>query len=130
LKLTKKDFFHPKIFISAWLPVILWMGVIFFFSSLPQQHASQIYLLDFSIKKIAHLSEYGILYALFYRATGNKLILSLILTIIYASTDEFHQMFVPGRTARVYDILGFDLVGASIAAFIIWKLKQLYPRKH
>jgi len=105
------------------------MAVIFFFSALPQQKASDFFLLDFTIKKIAHLSEYAILYALFYRATGNNLIISLVLTIIYASTDEFHQMFVPGRTARVYDIVGFDLVGASIAAFLIWKLKQLHLHK-
>ena len=106
------------------------MAVIFFFSSLPQQHASDFFLLDFTIKKIAHLSEYAIPYALIYRATDGKLILSLILTIIYAATDELHQSFVPGRTAKIYDVIGFDLAGTSIGAFTLWKLKQFHRPKH
>ena len=105
------------------------MGVIFFFSALPQQHASDFFLLDFAVKKIAHLSEYAILYTLFYRASGQKLKLSLILTIIYAVTDEFHQSFVPGRTPKIYDVIGFDLAGASIGAFILWKLEQFHRNK-
>ena len=112
-----------------WLPVFLWASVIFFFSSLPQQTTSQVFIIDFVIKKIAHLSEYAILYALLYRSTQKKLILSFILTIIYAATDEIHQSFVPGRTAKLYDVVGFDLAGASIAAFLLWKLKPPHPGK-
>ena len=115
--------------VSPWLPVAVWASVIYFFSSLLQQQTSQVLIVDFVIKKIAHLSEYAILYTLVYRATRKKLLLSLILTIIYAATDELHQSFVPGRTAKLYDVIGFDLAGASIAAFLLWKLKQHRPGK-
>ena len=116
--------------IGRWLPVFLWSSVIFAFSSLPQTHVSQFFLTDFIIKKAAHISEYAILYALIFRATRGKLLFSFALTIIFAITDEIHQGFVPGRTPKVYDVVGFDLVGTSISAFIIWKLQQAQKSKH
>lgn len=119
---------YPKSQIGKWLPVFLWMGVIFYFSSLPQQTTSQVFIVDFLIKKTAHLSEYAILNFLFFRATG-KLTIAFVLSIVYAITDELHQSFVPGRTARLYDIIGFDLVGTSISSYVIWKSKQLRHKK-
>src|SRR3989344_2815240 len=50
------------------------------------------------------------------------------LCIVPAASDEIHQSYVPGRTAAVYD-LAFDFSGASISAYIIWKLKQIHPKK-
>jgi hypothetical protein len=118
-----------------WLPVFLWAAVIFTFSSIPQIKISEFFIWDFIAKKIAHVSEYAILYALIFRATKGNYLASFILTMLYAVSDEFHQSFVPGRTARFFD-LGFDLTGANIAAYIIWKLqprwtwlKQILPAK-
>lgn len=120
---------HSSSVIGRWLPVVLWASVIFAFSSLPQTQVGGFFLTDFIIKKTAHVSEYAILFALIYRATKGKLLLAFALTIFYAATDEFHQSFVPGRTAKVYDVIGFDLAGASIAAYVLWKLKQLRKKK-
>lgn len=108
--------------IVRWLPVFLWAAVIFILSSIEQITVSQFLIWDFIAKKVAHISEYAILFTLIFRATGNKWIASFGLTMLYAASDEFHQSFVPGRSATVLD-LGFDASGANIAAYLIWKLK-------
>ena len=114
--------------IFKWLPVILWAVVIFTFSSIPQIKVSQFFLWDFITKKIAHISEYAILFTLIFRATKGNYLMSFILTILYSASDEYHQSFIQGRTARFYD-LGFDLTGANIASYILWKLRQILPAK-
>ncbi len=114
--------------ITNWLPVVLWAGVIFYFSSLKQIKVSDFLFWDFVAKKTAHVSEYAILYALLHKATNKKYLVAYFITVIFASTDEFHQSFVPGRTGTPLD-LGFDLSGANISAYLIWKLKQILPKK-
>ena len=113
---------------GRWLPVFLWAGVIFALSSIQQITVAEFFLWDFVAKKLAHLIEYAVLYALFLRATEKKWVLSFALTMFYAASDEIHQSFVPGRTAAVYD-LAFDFSGAAISAYIIWKLRQIHPKK-
>lgn len=52
--------------------------------------------------------------------THKKLVLiSILLTICYASTDEFHQLFVSGRAGRITDIL-IDGVGATIGIMLVY----------
>lgn len=111
--------------INPWIPVVLWMGVIFFLSSLSVLPGSQIIWWDFIIKKTAHMIVFGILFLLIYRADnlGKNLEsprywLAFVITFIYACFDEWHQSFVPGRSARVYDV-GFDMLGATISYFVI-----------
>ena len=68
--------------------------------------------------KLVHIIEYGILYFLVWYAvikttSCNKLeafSLALMFTILYGLTDEFHQIFVVGRTARLEDVVA-DIVG-------------------
>ena len=117
-----------SIFLGRWLPVFLWAGVIFALSSISQITVAEFFLWDFAAKKVAHLTEYAVLYALLLRATKKNWVLSFVLTMIYASSDEIHQSFVPGRNAAVYD-LAFDFSGAAISAYIIWKLRQIRPKK-
>ncbi len=104
------------------------MMVIFYFSSLPQLKASQFFFWNFVIKKTAHVTEYAILFTLLLRATGKNYLLSFILTLLYASTDEFHQKFTFGRTASVLDV-GIDSCGAAIAAYLLWKLNPDRKKK-
>ena len=117
-----------SIFLGMWLPVFLWAGVIFALSSIQQITVAEFFIWDFAAKKVAHLTEYAVLYALFLRATEKNWVLSFVMTMVYAASDEIHQSYVPGRTAAVYD-LAFDFSGASISAYIIWKLKQIHPKK-
>lgn len=111
-------------FLRKWLPVFLWAAVIFTLSSVQQVTISQFFIWDFIVKKAAHVSEYAILYLLIFRSTGGNWLGSFILLMLYAVSDELHQSFVPGRRATIYD-LGFDLTGANIAAYLLWKLKQI-----
>ena len=117
-----------SIFLSRWPPVFLWAVVIFALSSISQITVAEFFLWDFAAKKVAHLAEYAVLYALFLRATEKNWVLSFALTMIYAVTDEIHQSFVPGRNAAVYDLV-FDYSGAAISAYVIWKLRQIHPKK-
>jgi len=109
-------------FLKLWAPVIIWMGVIFFFSGLPDLNSGLKY--DFFLRKMAHITEYFILTFLFYRAfKGSFAINNLLyffaypafLSVIYAISDEFHQSFVPGRTCCIRDVL-IDTIG--IVSFI------------
>ncbi|MBI2327737.1 VanZ family protein [Candidatus Curtissbacteria bacterium] len=111
-----------------WLPPFLWAIVIFALSSIEQIATSRVFVWDFFIKKFAHVSEYAVLFGLIYRATHGNWISAYVLTIIYAATDEYHQSFVPGRTATFLD-LGIDFSGANIAAYCLWKLNQIRSKK-
>jgi VanZ family protein len=104
--------------IKLWLPVIVWCGVIFTFSSLPINHSKEFSWLDFIIKKTAHVAEYAILYWLVFRAVSNHnrikqksiFIYSFLFTLFYAFSDEWHQTFVIGREGTLRDV-GFDTIG-------------------
>ena len=126
MKKTKKN--NNYNLLKNWLPVFLWAAVIFYFSAFSQPKVSEFFIWDYVVKKIAHITEYAILYALIYKATKQNLILAYIITISYAATDEFHQSFVIGRTATPLD-LGFDASGANIATYLLWKLKQIRQKK-
>ena len=108
---------QPLISIWRWLFVVLWMGVIFFFSSLPQA------TLDFRqpafVGKLAHVTEYAILGRLIQRAFDHrgKWWKSWLIAVAYAVTDEFHQSFVLGRTALATDVL-IDSAGTAIGLAI------------
>ena len=74
------------------------------------------------VRKIAHLTEYFILSALLVLALLfndflpiNRAILAVLISLIYAATDEIHQLFVSGRACRLSDIL-IDTLGAAIFA--------------
>ena len=51
--------------------------------------------------------------------TWRRGLLALVLATLYGVTDEFHQMFVPGRTADRYDVLA-DGIGATLGVAIGW----------
>jgi len=44
---------------------------------------------------------------------------AILITVGYAVTDEVHQMFVPGRSAEVYDLLAD--AGGAIAGTVAWR---------
>ncbi len=119
-----------------WLPPVLWMGLIYFLSSFHKLQASPISWQDFIIRKAAHFTEYAILCFLFYRAFRKStkftvkeiLSMALVLTIVYALTDEYHQTFVAGRTGKPFDI-GVDSLGAVFGLVFSWKLIYLLPQK-
>jgi VanZ family protein len=101
------------------------MGIIFIFSAQPSLPSLPDATADTIIKKAGHCTEYAVLAALSARACSagrplrrGDLWRALLLTLFYAASDEFHQSFVPGRTARLFDC-GVDALGASLALLAI-----------
>lgn len=88
---------------------------------------------NFIIRKIAHVTEYFILFLLFYNAFlkgsfKRPMLYSSVLTVLYASSDEMHQMFVPGRGPMVRDVM-IDSMGVVIGIIIVMLVKRLSKRK-
>ena len=104
---------------GRWALVVLWMGVIFAFSSRPGYSLPDYGVWDLVVKKGAHVTEYAILGWLIQRALGNGRAgwLAWVAAVLYAATDELHQSLVPGRNACVTDVM-IDAVGALIGVVI------------
>lgn len=122
-------------FLFNFLPAIIWMGAIFYVSSFPTGKASEIQVQDFLLKKTAHVIEYAILAALLFRGfygSGVGILKALLITfvcsVLFAASDEFHQMFVPGRGPHIRDVF-IDATGASLSLGTIWYILQNQQKK-
>lgn len=80
---------------------------------------------DYPVRKLAHGVEYAVLgfliagaavpdFKAFYR---KRMFVSLLTGVVYACSDEFHQLFVPGRSGRVTDVL-IDSAGILFGLFL------------
>ena len=73
------------------------------------------------VRKLAHFSEYFILGLLLHNMFNNFKInnyyVLVLICIIYACSDEIHQLFIKGRTCSVIDVL-IDTLGSSLYIFI------------
>jgi VanZ family protein len=103
-------------FTRTWLPVLVWAGVIFAFSSVPNL-GTGLGGWDLVLRKLAHTAEYAILGALLVRATGRSW-LALGLGVLYAASDELHQVFVRGRHGSPVDV-AIDAVGLA-CGIVLW----------
>ena len=81
---------------------------------------------DFVIRKIAHVTEYAVLSLLVSRSLGIDVcshikprILVIVITALYALSDEFHQSFVPSRGATYIDVM-WDTLGASLGTGLLY----------
>jgi len=101
---------------SRWLPVLVWAGVIFAFSSIPSLN-SGLGGWDYVLRKGAHMTEYAILAVLLVRTTGSYA-WAFAFTVAYAASDEVHQIFVRGRHGSPIDV-GIDAVGALIGITLL-----------
>lgn len=115
-----------KQIISLYLPPILMMGLIFYLSSLPDLKSDLPSSADLILRKIAHMIEYGILLWLWARAISGGVInkkslyVGLAIAVLYAMTDEYHQLYVPGREGAIRDVL-IDSAGAVVIFFRLLK---------
>ena len=102
-------------------PLVLW----FFPSTSPEALAT----IHFIVRKIAHFTEYailGFLAARAFRAHQRCFLISLALIVVYALFDEYHQSFVPSRTASIYDSF-IDMAG-GLSALIFVSRKRAKTR--
>lgn len=77
------------------------------------------------VRKSAHFVAYAILGGLFYLALSSHALrrrdaatIAVMLSFLYAVSDEIHQVFVPGRSGEVGDVL-LDSLGALVGVVII-----------
>jgi len=110
--------------LSLWGPVVLQMAIIFGASSIPNLGKLPGGISD----KSGHSIGYALLAALFLRAfargrlrdvTWRRASAAVILATLYGVSDEFHQVFVPGRSADRYDVLA-DCIGATLGVAVGW----------
>ena len=110
--------------LSLWLPVLIQMGLIFYFSSQP---AGSPALERFPTPPgFGHLVGYALLAFLLYRALYGsfsgwdlKAARNTFITgVLYAISDELHQLFVPGRHASAADV-GIDAAGILMALLVV-----------
>jgi len=97
------------------LPLV-WMGIIFWFSSLQKASTSGNYILSFIFFKTLHIIEYGVLFLLWRFAlynTKNGIWLAAVISVLYGISDELHQSFVPTREGRIRDVF-IDTLGIII----------------
>jgi hypothetical protein len=107
--------------INPWIPVVLWAGVIFALSAVPNL-GTGLGTWDLVLRKLAHTVEYAILGALVFRATRRAPV-AIVLASAYAVTDELHQTFVGGRHGSPVDWL-IDTTGVAIGVAVaarVWR---------
>ena len=133
-------------FLSRYLPLVAWLIFISYASSdsfsaantsriigplvlwlFPDTSPDSMLIIHFVVRKIAHFTEYAILAYLAVRAFRSSprpalatrwFIAALALVVIYALLDEYHQTFVPSRTASIYDSL-LDMSGGLVTLLIL-----------
>jgi VanZ family protein len=143
--------------ILPWAAVILWMALIFFFSAQAAEQSDQLSTgitkkiieavekvipgsglvaesMNHIVRKNAHFFAYLVLGALTVNAfitSGVRgfrgIAAALIACVLYAASDEIHQLFVPGRSGQVTDVL-IDSAGAAVGAAIAGIIRRK-PRK-
>jgi VanZ family protein len=136
-------------FLRYWAPVLVWMIVIFGASSdsrsyqhssaivepilswlFPHMPQSEMDVIHHIIRKCCHLTEYAILGLLVFRALNHshtevttwswpRIGGTLLIVFLYASSDEYHQRFVPTRTPLFSDVC-IDTVGGAVGLLVAW----------
>jgi VanZ family protein len=109
--------------LGRFLPPLALMGLIFFLSAQPDLK-SGLGLADLIARKVLHAAEFGLLWWLWLRALGWRAPgWAAAVTLGYAATDEFHQVFVEARVGSPLDWL-IDAAGVAIAW---WLWRRLRP---
>ncbi|WP_294392825.1 VanZ family protein [uncultured Clostridium sp.] len=148
-----RDNFKNKKYVINLILIIIWMCFIFFMSNQPAQTSdaqslgiinilsgfgidmNNIFgeITNFVVRKCAHFLEYMILGLLIINLVKQDIrlkdiaIITICSVFLYACTDEFHQLFIPGRDGNLRDVL-IDTSG-GILSTIIFSLKRLIIRK-
>ena len=127
----------PRGSFHRWLPTLIWMGCLFVLSTtyfsasntgkiiepllrlfFPGASAATIGTGHMLVRKAAHFTNYGILFWLLIRGPmAGRPYAALGFCVFYALLDEGHQIFVPGRSASLYDV-AIDSSGALFSRFL------------
>lgn len=109
-----------------YLPPILIMIIIFFLSGREKIGIADTYILNFIVFKTLHIIEYGLLFILTTRALKKTnlfpktyILYAIYISILYALSDEYHQMLVLSREGIMRDVI-IDSIGIYIAYYIVF----------
>ena len=93
-------------------------------------------VIDYPVRKAAHMTEYAILAILVaacvaaWPIRGKRLyFIAILVTILYACTDEFHQLFVPGRAGQLKDVL-IDTIGGCFGMLAVLICVKIHIYRH
>ena len=99
-----------------------------------QQTENIINKMEKVIRKLAHFSIYtvvGILLMSFISTyklkEGIRIIVSLVIGIIYAASDEIHQSFVPGRSPQITDVM-IDTMGVLLGILLVMLCLNIFSK--
>lgn len=127
-----------RIFLKYYLPALIWAGIIFYFSSVPGLQYATSTTKEIILRKGAHFVEYAVLGFLLWRifyavhkfSIQKSFWSALVLSILYAFSDEFHQRLVYGRTGKIIDVV-FDAASTLfILEFITVWIRKKIDRKN
>lgn len=120
-----------------WVPPILYMGFIFFASSVPGDELPSWGFWD----KAEHLLAYAVLGILFLIPVAEARLtlvtpwtgaIAVLLATLYGAFDEIHQSFTPGRSPDVHDLFA-DFLGAAVGVVVVllcrFVVTRLAPRR-
>ena len=115
--------------LDPWAPPVALMAVIFALSAQPDL-STGLGVWDLIGRKIIHMSEYGLLCFLWWRAfrrlaTSHRAALAVAFSVslAYAGTDEFHQTFVHGRHGTPVDV-AIDAAGMAVACLLVLRRER------
>lgn len=130
---------NKAVIIISWALVLICMGIIFWLSSRTADesaaqsgvivewiiaHFGENSVTDFIVRKLAHFTEYvGLCFlasnAIYQTCKRFIPLYSCALTSFYAISDEFHQIFVDGRSCEIRD-WAIDTAGALVGALVFY----------
>ncbi|PYZ92673.1 VanZ family protein [Salipaludibacillus keqinensis] len=141
--------------IFSWTSVLLWMGLIFYLSHQPATESNElstgitqmilqavetlvpfatidINSFNFFIRKSAHFVAYlvlGVLTIHALRQSGvygaKSVVTTFVICVAYAISDEVHQLFIPGRSGEVRDVV-IDSAGAGTGIGLYFFVRALF----
>jgi VanZ family protein len=109
--------------VQRWAPALIVMVIIFVASSIPSKEMPGFGGIDMLVKKGGHMLGYALLALALIRGMGGdkKYLAPMVIgcVLVYAASDEFHQLFVAGRSSEFSDVL-VDTLGGLIG-YLCWK---------
>jgi len=145
------DYLQPRV-ILIWVVTVAWAGTITCLSTsaygssvtalMLEQLLSSLHIhlahdtfaiVHFAIRKLAHCTEYAIFALFLYHSftfrhpeswNTRSAFSAIIVAGLFSLTDEYHQSFVPGRTASIKDC-GLDTFGALVGMLLLYAGRRL-----
>jgi VanZ family protein len=150
-RLARPVYLQPRV-VLIWVVTLAWAGNITFLSTasfggpvtgwLLAQLLSSLHIhlahptfeiVHFLIRKLAHCTEYAIFSLFLYFSINprhpeswhtRRALGAVVIAGLFSLTDEYHQSFVPGRTASIKDC-GIDTFGALLAMLLLYAGRHL-----